>query len=151
MAVFIFKIVPGSDNFEDERALDTKSVNVYIVSNMGTNNSLGKFEHIVLSAVDALRDKAYGRAICRKVSELTGDPDLNPGGVYVTLERLTEKGLLTSWMADPTPERGGRSKRYYKIEAAGKQALQEADATAKRMFEARGKIWGIRKPKPERI
>ncbi len=148
MAVLIFKIVPGSDNFEDERALDTNVVNIYIVSNMGSNNSLGKFEHVVLTAVEVLRDKAYGRAICRRVAELIGDPDLNPGGVYVTLERLTEKGLLTSWMADPTPERGGRSKRYYKLQRAGARALGESRAALERVHEGLGEDWSAKEWKP---
>ena len=128
--------------------LTPNAINVYKVSHMGTNNSLGKFEHVVLSAVEMLRDKAYGREIYRKVCELTGDKDVNLGGVYVTLERLTEKGMLTSWMSDPTPERGGRSKRYYKLLIAGARALDESRATLERVSEGLGESWSIRKWKP---
>ena len=113
--------------------------------------SLGQFELVVLSAVQALGDKAYGRAIHAKVCELLSDEDVNMGGVYVTLERLTEKDMLYAWMADPTPERGGRRKRYYRIEAEGALALQQSLDTSKRIYEALGKSWRLGKWRPHRI
>jgi DNA-binding PadR family transcriptional regulator len=148
--VFVFKSVPGSDNFEDDRLLDSIFVNVYNVSNMGSNNSLGQSELVVLSAVKMLRENAYGRAIWQKVCELSGDKDVNLGGVYVTLERLREKGLLDSWMANPTPERGGRSKRYYKLEPPGALALEESLKTTVRITEGLTKTGGL-KWRPFRI
>jgi DNA-binding PadR family transcriptional regulator len=85
-----------------------------------------------------------------KVSELSGDKEVNLGAVYVTLERLSEKGYLESWMADPTPERGGRSKRYYRLEAEGARALQKSLSTSQRIHEALGDSWRIGKWRPRR-
>ena len=56
--------------------------------------------------------------------------------VYVTLERLEEKGYLTSSFTDPTPERGGRSKRMFQLTSAGERALKESAATAQRIYES---------------
>ena len=117
---------------------------------MANTDSLGQFEQLVLSAVEMLRDKAYGRAIHAKVSELSGDKEVNLGAVYVTLERLSEKGYLKSWMADPTPERGGRSKRYYRLEAEGARALQKSLSTSQRIHEALGDSWRIGRWRPRR-
>jgi DNA-binding PadR family transcriptional regulator len=105
----------------------------------------------VLSAVEILKKGAYGRAIHGKVSELSGDRDVNIGGVYITLERLREKGYLTAWMADPTPERGGRRKRYYRLEEAGARALQESLSTSQRIYESLGDSWRIGKWRPHRL
>jgi PadR family transcriptional regulator, regulatory protein PadR len=54
--------------------------------------------------------------------------------VYVTLRRLEDKGLLSSSMSDPIPERGGKPRRYVKLERAGAQALREARRTAEQMW-----------------
>ena len=64
------------------------------------------------------------------------------GAVYVTLDRMEDKGLITSWLSDPTPARGGRSKRCYRLEALGERALQESAVTAKRMWDVLQEIWG---------
>src|ERR1700748_847913 len=74
---------------------------------------LGHFEQLVLSAVTSLRGNAYGGTIHAKVSELAGR-SVNLGSIYVTLDRLQDKGLVTSWFGAPTPERGGKPKRYYR-------------------------------------
>lgn len=104
--------------------------------------SVGQFEQIILTAILSLRDQAYGVTIHEKAAELAAPKNVSPGAVYVTLDRLEDKGFISSQLADPTPERGGRSKRYYRLEALGERALEESAATAKRVWEAVTEIWG---------
>jgi DNA-binding PadR family transcriptional regulator len=94
---------------------------------------LGEFEQIVLVTVVRFRGKAYGVPIRKKVSELTGK-DVSVGAVYTTLDRLEEKGLVVSHRGDPTPERGGRAKRFFKITAPGLRALEEAREVKQRVW-----------------
>jgi len=58
------------------------------------------------------------------------------GSIYTTLERLENKGLVSSWFADATTERGGRPRKYFRIEAAGQRALQHAVNQAATMANA---------------
>src|SRR5687768_12677021 len=123
---------------------------------MGTPASLGQFEQLVLTAVMALGENAYGVKIHAKIEELSHPKRVVIGAVYATLDRLEDKGLVSSSLADPTPERGGRSKRYFRLESAGVRALQEAAVTARRLCEAIEEHWReawnppLRKPKPSR-
>jgi len=103
---------------------------------MNQTESLGQFEQLVLTAIVALGDKAYGVTIQEKVEQLADRKPASSGAVYVTLDRLEDKGLIRSWLADPTPERGGRRKRYYELQAAGERALLESLRAALRMVEA---------------
>jgi len=103
---------------------------------------VGQFEQIILTAILSLRDEAYGVTIHEKAAELAAPKKISPGAVYVTLDRLEDKGLISSRLANPTPERGGRSKRYYRLEALGERALEESAATAKRVWDTVTEIWG---------
>ena len=103
---------------------------------MNQTDSLGQFEQLVLSAIVTLGDKAYGVTIQEMVEQLADRKPASPGAVYVTLDRLEDKGLVRSWLADPTPERGGRRKRYYEVQTAGERALAESLRAALRMVEA---------------
>lgn len=85
---------------------------------------LGEFEVVVLAAVLRLGRDAYGSAIYRAVK--AAGRAVSIGAVYTTLYRLEERGLVTSEEGDPTPVRGGRAKRYYAIDAAGREALAES-------------------------
>ena len=96
----------------------------------------------MLSAILALRDDAYGVTIHSKVQELARPKAVSLGAVYVTLDRLEDKGLVASWMTDPRPERGGRAKRCYRLEALGERALQESAVTAKRVSDLIAEVWG---------
>lgn len=87
---------------------------------------LGEFEEIVLLAVARLREKAYGVPIRQTVQEATRR-DVSIGAIYTTLERLEQKGFISSRLGEPTEERGGRAKRYFKVEATGMQVLEEAE------------------------
>ena len=114
----------------------------YPVGVMAKPDSLGQFEQLVLTAILSLREDAYGVTIHAKVQELARPKTVALGAVYVTLDRLEDKGLVTSWLTDPTPERGGRAKRCYRLEALGEQALQESAATAKRIWDTIVEVWG---------
>ena len=78
---------------------------------MAKPDSLGQFEQLVLSAILSLHDDAYGVTIHAKVAALAHPKSASLGAVYVTLDRLEDKALITSRLTDPTRERGGRSKR----------------------------------------
>ena len=105
-------------------------------------DSLGQFEQLVLSAIVALGDKAYAVTIHEKVEDLAQPKSVSSGAVYITLDRLEDKGLVRSWLADPTPERGGRRKRYYQLQAAGERALEESLKAALRMVDVVQEFWG---------
>ncbi len=82
----------------------------YLYNNVGVMarpDSLGQLEQLILTAVLTLREEAYGVTIQSKVQALAHPRAVSLGAVYVTLDRLEDKGLLTSWLSDPTPERGG--------------------------------------------
>ncbi len=114
----------------------------YNVGQMVRPDSLGQFEQLVLTAILTLRDDAYGVTIHSKVEELARPKGVSLGAVYVTLDRLEDKGLVASWLADPTPERGGRAKRFYRLEALGERVLQESAVTAKRIWDSIVEVWG---------
>ncbi|MFY9691300.1 MAG: PadR family transcriptional regulator [Candidatus Acidiferrales bacterium] len=103
---------------------------------------LGQFEQLVLTAILTLRDDAYGVTIHAKVQELAQPKSVSLGAIYVTLDRLEDKGYLASWLSDPTPERGGRAKRCYKLEALGERALRDSAVTAKRIWDSSVEAWG---------
>lgn len=109
---------------------------------MAKTDSVGQFEQLVLTAVLSLHDRAYGVSIHSKVQELAAPRSVSLGAVYITLDRLEDKGMVSSWLSDPTPERGGRSKRCYRLEALGERALEESAATAKRVFDSVTAVWG---------
>lgn len=109
---------------------------------MTNSPTLGQFEQLVLTAILSLGDNAYGVTIHARVEELAAPRKAALGAVYATLDRMEDKGLVSSWMSDPTPERGGRAKRHFKLEQAGVLALREAAATARRIVEAVRARWG---------
>ena len=94
---------------------------------------LGEFETAVLLAIVHLRGRGYGVSIADEIERRTGRPP-SFGAVYATLDRLQKKGLITSDLGEPTPERGGKPKRFYRIEAPGERALLEAQAITERMW-----------------
>lgn len=109
---------------------------------MAKSDSLGQFEQLVLTAILALGEQAYGVTIHAEVEQLAEPKAVSLGAVYVTLDRLEDKGLVMSWLSDPTPARGGRAKRCYRLEAAGERALRESAVTAKRLLQAVTTVWG---------
>ncbi len=95
---------------------------------------LGEFEQLVMLTVLRLGEDAYSAAVRRELQERAGR-DVSPGAVFTTLERLEGRGLVASRYGDPTPERGGRRKRYYRIRAEGRRALVHALETMKKVAE----------------
>jgi DNA-binding PadR family transcriptional regulator len=94
---------------------------------------LGEFEELVLLAVLVLKDNAYGVSIRELIKEETGR-DVSFGAIYTTLDRLKNKGYVSSKQGEPTQERGGRAKRYFKIEGLGETALTEAQSARNKML-----------------
>lgn len=109
---------------------------------MAKSDSIGQFEQLVLAAILRLGEDAYGVSIHSTVEELTKPREVSLGAIYVTLDRLEGKGLISSRLTDPTPERGGRAKRCYRLEALGERALRESVVTANRMRDMIGEALG---------
>ena len=101
---------------------------------MGRREYLGEFEQIVLLAILRLGDEAYGVPIRPEIERRTGRA-LTVGALYRTLDRLQDKGYVSSAFSDPTPERGGRSKRYFNVRPAGLQALRASREALTAMWE----------------
>ena len=89
---------------------------------MASRDYLGEFEHIVLLAVLRLDDEAYGVTVRREIEART-KREVSIGAIYATLDRLEAKGYVRSRAGEPTPERGGRSKRYFRVTAQGVSAV----------------------------
>lgn len=96
--------------------------------------SLGEFEISLLLAIAHLGDAAYGVTIRQEIERRTGR-DVAVGAIYTSLRRLELKGYVKSALAEPTPERGGRSKRYFTIKPAGAAALRQSRERLTRMWE----------------
>lgn len=86
---------------------------------------LGDFEQLVLLGVMQLEDEAYGAAIRQEIHARSGR-DVSINAVYTTLDRLERKGLLRSWVGEPTPHRPGRRRKFYALRPAGVAALRHA-------------------------
>ena len=98
---------------------------------MSGRDHLGEFEHIIILALLRLEDRAYGVTVRQEI-EFRTKREVSIGAVYATLDRLERKGYVKSRRGDPTPERGGRSKRFFRVTAKG---LAAADRTH-RAFES---------------
>ena len=98
-------------------------------------------EQLVITAIIALGDNAYGLAIQAKLSEYYRDKEVNLGSVYVTLERLEDKGYVSSKFSDPIPERGGRSRRLFRLLPTGQRALQESVSIQVRSQKSIAAFW----------
>jgi PadR family transcriptional regulator PadR len=100
---------------------------------MKRTDALGEFEQSVLLAIVHLDEDAYGVTIRREIEERTGR-QIAVGALYTALDRLERKGFVTSTMSMPTPERGGRAKRHFKIKTAGARALRQSREVLSRMW-----------------
>jgi DNA-binding PadR family transcriptional regulator len=89
---------------------------------MSTRDYLGEFEHIVVLALLRLGDRAYGVTVRQEI-EFRTNREVSIGAVYATLDRLEAKGYVRSRLGEPTPERGGRSKRFFRVTAKGLAAV----------------------------
>ena len=106
-------------------------------------DNLGHFECCILTAVITLGpERAYGLTIHEEVEHLSRRRIVSLGSIYTTLDRLEKKGFVSFRFADASAERGGRPRKYFKIEAAGQTALRhslhQADAMATALRTAEG-------------
>jgi len=100
---------------------------------MRSPQRLGDFEQSVLLAIVHLRDDASGVTIRREIEARTGR-SIAVGALYTALERLERRGLVRSTTSDPTPQRGGRSKRHFTLRPAGAAALERSRQMMDRMW-----------------
>jgi DNA-binding PadR family transcriptional regulator len=95
---------------------------------------MGEFEQIVLLAILRLGDAAYAVTIRNEIARCT-DREPTPGALYTTLDRLEEKGFATVRVGDPTPQRGGRAKRYFRVTAKGIRAVARVQRSYRQLLE----------------
>jgi DNA-binding PadR family transcriptional regulator len=93
---------------------------------------LGGFESLLLLAVLRLGDRAYGVTIRQELWD-QAKRDVAVGAIYTGLDRLEQKGYVTSTMGEPTAERGGRAKKFYRLTASGKRALADTSRILRRL------------------
>jgi DNA-binding PadR family transcriptional regulator len=93
---------------------------------------IGEFEYLVLAAAAHLGEEAYGAAIRQDIEAAT-ERSCSIGALYTTLDRLESKGLIKTWMGDPTPERGGRPKRLVRVTAQGRRGAADFYRTMMRI------------------
>ena len=102
------------------------------MSSFSEKGLLGELEQLVMLAVMHQPEQAYAVSIRDEIEARTGI-GLARGSVYVTLDRLDRKGFVTSWMGEPTAERGGKAKRCFRLTPAGRRALAAAESAVARM------------------
>jgi len=107
-----------------------------------SDDHLGGFEHVVILALMRLGEDAYGVTV-RKEIEACTRREVSIGAVYATLDRLERKGYVRSHLGEPTAERGGRSKRFFRITSAGKAVLKRTHAALSRLTEGLELIRGV--------
>jgi len=101
---------------------------------MSSTVLLGEFEQVVLLAILRAGDNAYGVTVRAEIEACT-DRAPTSGALYTTLDRLEEKGLVTSKFGEPTPQRGGRAKRYFTVTGTGMAAIRRAQRSYQRLVK----------------
>src|SRR5437763_1447129 len=104
-------------------------------------DSIGGFELQVLLAVLRVGDDAYGVPIADAIEEASGR-EIAAGSIYITLDRLESKGLVTSRVGESTPERGGRAKTYFQVTGKGLRAVRQAQRTLVRLWSGVPQLQG---------
>lgn len=107
------------------------------MSSFSDKGLLGELEQLVLLATQRLPDAAYAVSIRDEIEARTGIA-LGRSTIYVTLDRLDRKGYVESWFGEPTPERGGKACRFFRVSAAGQRALDVAARAIRSLQPARG-------------
>jgi len=98
------------------------------------SRALGEFEQLVLLAILRLGDEAYGVPIVDEIERRTGRA-VTRTAVYVALTRLEKRGLVSSRLGDPTPERGGKAKRYFRVEPVAIEKIKASKAALVQMWD----------------
>ena len=96
---------------------------------------MGEFEELVLLCVRQLGEDAHGAAILELLAK-SADREATLGAIYTALDRAQRKGMVESWMGEPTPTRGGRAKRHYALTHEGELALEESRRVRERLWKA---------------
>lgn len=124
------------------RSQDLQNFDLFIiVEQMRTRDYLGSFELMVMLALIRLGENAYGVPITREIEERCGR-QVALGSVYATLERLQEKGLVSSDLGEPTAERGGRAKRYFRVTAKGLREVRQTQVALKKLWRGLPQLEG---------
>jgi PadR family transcriptional regulator PadR len=112
-------------------SLDNTGHLLYIAVIM--TDQLGEFEQVVLLAIMRLGEDAYGASIRSEIEKCTGRGP-SPGAMYTTLDRLEAKGMVASRMGEPTAQRGGRAKRYFKVTKTGTATVTRAQRAYQKLL-----------------
>jgi DNA-binding PadR family transcriptional regulator len=102
---------------------------------------LGNFDLMLMLALLRMGEHAYGVTIARELEKQTGR-EVVVASVYATLERLQERGLVTSMLGESTPERGGRAKRYFRITGAGIREVRDAQRSLMNLWRGLPELKG---------
>ncbi len=108
---------------------------------MTKRDHLGNFELMVMLALIRLGENAYGLPISQEIEE-KGRREVALGSVYAALERLEGKGFVLSSLGEPTPERGGRAKRYFRVTAKGLREVRETQRALKNLWQGLPQLEG---------
>jgi len=100
---------------------------------MSGRDHFGEWELMVLLTLMRLGEDAYGVPICREIEAQTGR-EVAVGSVYATLERLEEKGFVSSELGKPTAERGGRAKKYFRITTNGVREVRRTQRALRNLW-----------------
>jgi PadR family transcriptional regulator len=114
-----------------------------IVELMTERSYLGEFELMILLTIIHLGEEAYGVPISRQLERYRGR-DVAVGSVYAALERLENKGLVSSNLGDPTPERGGKAKRFFQITNEGLRQVHETRRVLTQLWQKLPELKGER-------
>ncbi len=106
-----------------------------------SREALGHFELMVLLAILRVGEEAYGVPIARELEESSGKNVLL-GSVYAALDRLEGKGLVSSRVGDPTAERGGHAKKYFKVTAKGVREVRQSQRTLVKLWRGLPELQG---------
>jgi DNA-binding PadR family transcriptional regulator len=110
---------------------------------MARRNHLGNLELMVMLVLIRLGDDAYGVPISRELAKTIGR-EVSLGSIYATLERLEAKGLVTSALGEPTQERGGRAKRYFRLNSKGLRQVRETQRALKKLWQGLRQLEGAK-------
>lgn len=102
----------------------TVGTHIFTIREQMARQFLTDFELMILLAILRIGEDAYGVPIAREIEE-TGGRTVLLGAIYTALDRLEANGLVSSSMGDPTPERGGRAKRFFKVTSKGLKAVKD--------------------------
>ena len=110
---------------------------------MSKRDYLGHLELMVMLVLIRLGEKAYGIPIAHEI-ETKGGREISLGSIYATLDRLETKGLVSSELGEPTPERGGRAKKYFSVTAKGVREVSEMQRVLKQLWPRLRQLEGSR-------